>query len=186
MLSEKNRKKYLEYLGYKDSKSGYLKLQKKYFKRKSDQDGVYGKATDTLLYNAYWIRKNAPHFDLTEFRCPSSCTGFPVRINKNLLVALEMIRKYYGKPITITCGERCKKYNASLKGSVSNSLHLKGSACDIYIKGITDTKAGRKALIKWAKKNIPHFHYAYGNGWCSYGYSMSAPNMGNAVHIDVE
>lgn len=185
LITIANRKKYMKALGYSYNKSGILKLQKKYFKRSQDKDGMYGKDTDTLLYNAYLVKTYAPHFSLEEFRCPSSCTGYPVRLKKKMVVACEQIRVHYGKKMTLTCGLRCKTYNNSLTGSISTSEHLYGRAFDFYMKGVTDTLSNRKKFIKWAKKNIKGFHYAYGNGYCSYGSYVCAPNMGNAVHLDV-
>ena len=185
LMTIETRKAYMKYLGYSYNKTGIKKLQKKYFKRSQDIDGLYGKDTDILLYNAYWVKKKCTHFDLEEFRCPSSCTGYPAKLDKDLLVACEKIRTHYGKAMKITCGVRCKAYNNSLAGSASASYHLKFKAVDFYMKGVTDTLANRKAFIKWAKKNIPEFHYAYGNGYCSYGTKVNAPNMGNAVHIEV-
>lgn len=185
LITVANRKKYMKALGYTYDKAGILKLQKKYFKRKSDQDGLYGPNTDILLWNAYLVRTTCTHFTLEEFRCPSSCTGYPVKLNKKLLVACEKVKNHYGKTMQITCGARCKKYNNSLAGSSKTSAHLYGLAIDFYMKGVTDTLARRKSLIKWLKKNISGFHYAYGNGYCSYGTSVNAPNMGNAVHLDV-
>ena len=96
---------------------------------------------------------------------------------------LQKIRSHYGKPMTVTCGLRCKGYNAECKGSITNSLHLSGYATDFYMKGVTDTLANRKKSIKWMKK-LENTHYIYGDGINSYGYYVSAPYMGNAMHYD--
>ena len=72
MLTIKQRQEYLKYLGfYKGSidgiegnltKSAYRTLQSKYFARKSDIDGKYGRNTDMLLVNAYNVKKYTKNF----------------------------------------------------------------------------------------------------------------------------
>lgn len=188
LLSKAKRKEYMKALGYEYTKEGIRKLQKKYFTREKDIDGNYGKNTDILVRHCYNVKMYAPHFKPQEFRCGCKgkyCTGYPTYARKELLVLLEAIRVHYGKPITVTCGLRCKKYNKALNGSVNNSKHLKGKAVDFYQKGTTDTLANRKESIKWIKKQ-PHFGYSYGNGINSYGNKIGAPYMGNALHVDVE
>ena len=96
---------------------------------------------------------------------------------------LQSIRDHYGKPMKVTCGLRCKGRNKELQGSIQNSLHLSGYATDFYMQGVTDTLANRKKAVKYFK-TLPYFHYAYGNGINSYGSAVSAPYMGNAMHID--
>ena len=188
LLSVANRKKYMKALGYEYTEEGIRKLQKKYFTRSKDIDGKYGKNTDILVKHCYNVKMYAPHFKPQEFRCGCKgkyCTGYPTYMRKEMLVLLEAIRVHYGKPITITCGLRCKKHNKALNGSVKNSKHLKGKAADFYQKGTTDTLANRKESIKWIKKQ-PHFGYSYGNGVNSYGNKIGAPYMGNALHVDAE
>ena len=75
MLSIKERQEYLKYLGLykgkidgiegKQTKTAIKNLQAKYFTRKSDIDGLYGKNTDILLVNAYRVKKYTKNFDLT-------------------------------------------------------------------------------------------------------------------------
>lgn len=119
---------------------------------------------------------SSTHFKKSEFKCGCGgryCSGYPAgNTSAKLLNILEKIRAYYGKPITITSGQRCKTYNAQV-GGVSNSAHRKGKAADIYIPGVTDTRSGRNAVINLA--------YKYG---ASYSYA-NTPGMGNAVHINV-
>ncbi len=78
------------------------------------------------------------------------------------------MRAYFGKPITITSGLRCKKHNAEVSGSSSTSKHMEGKAADIYIAGVDKAKIKAKA-------------YELGAAYCYYGTA----NMGNAVHINV-
>lgn len=186
MLTREQRIRWMKYVGYEYSKQGILKMQKDWFPNKADHDGFYGPDTDALLRHLRNVKKYAPNFSPEEFRCGCGgryCTGYPTRMKVIELKHLQAIRNHYKKPVEVTSGLRCKQFNSMLSGSSSQSRHKTGYACDIYIKGVTDTLNGRKKLIKWLKKQ-PHHHWSYGNGWCSLGYAVSAPNMGNAVHTD--
>lgn len=187
LLSEKIRKARFDSLGLGEyNKTNIKKLQKKYL-RPQDVDGVYGKDTDRLLRHLYNVKLCAPDFKPTEFKCECGgryCTGYPTYMKRVELRHIQAIRDHYKKPMIITCGMRCKTYNSKLNGSVSNSLHLVGRAVDFYMQGVTDTLANRKKAIKWIKAR-PNHHYTYGNGINSNGYSVYAPYMGNALHIDV-
>ena len=187
LLSVAKRKKYMDYLGYgKYDEKSIKRLQSDYFTRKKDIDGQYGPDTDNLLRHVYNVKRYAPNFSPKEFKCGCNgkyCTGYPNYMRKNELVHIQTIREHYGKPVTVTCGLRCKKYNSLLSGAVSNSLHVLGRAIDFFIPGVTDTLARRKKAISYIK-TLPHHHYTYGNGWSSYGVAVYAPNMGNALHTD--
>ena len=189
MLSLNKRKAYFKALGLGEyNKASILKLQQKYFTRAKDCDGVYGNNTDILLRHVYNVETYTKNFSPAEFKCGCGgkhCTGYPTYMKPAELKNLQTIRSHYGKPITITCGLRCKGYNAKLRGSVSNSLHLKGQAIDFYMAGHTDTLTRRKNTINYIRKLANH-NYAYGNGYCSGGYAVSAPNMGNAIHFDTK
>ena len=183
MLSVRTRQTYLKALGmYKGEVDGvvgpktreaYRTLQNKYFTRARDRDGVYGTNTDILLQSAYNCR-DSKYFKLSEFRCGCSgnCTGYPAVVSRKLVVLLNALRAYYGKPITITSGVRCAAYNKRV-GGVSNSTHKKGRAADIYIPGVTNTATNRKKVVSKV--------YALG---AAYSYANTA-QMGNAVHINV-
>lgn len=188
LLSEKERKEYMEFLGYEYNTENVKALQKKYMWRKSDADGVWGANTDNMIRTLYNVKKYTKNFDAKEFRCECGgkyCCGFPTYMKPVELQHIQTIRDHYGKPITITCGMRCKGYNKHLNGSISNSLHLTGNAIDFYQAGVTDTLANRRKSIKYIK-TLPGHHYTYGNGINSYGASVSASYMGNALHTDTQ
>lgn len=189
MLSKTQQQTYLKFLGYYKGeidgiegplhKAAILKLQKDHFTREEDIDGLYGPDTDILLINAYRVKKYTKNFTLKEFKCDCGglCTGYPEILNIQLLKNTQSVRTKFGST-TITSGLRCKKYNARLVGSSPTSRHLKGKALDIYLFK-TRTLAGRKEVMTYWKK-LPKYNYTYCN------VNGSHPNMGNAVHVDVD
>lgn len=138
-------------------------------------DGIAGTATFKALNNNIG-NGSSTHFKKAEFACECGgryCNGYPGGTTSDkLLSILEAIRSYYGRPITITSGQRCATFNRQV-GGISNSAHRFGRAADIYIPGVTNTVAGRNAVVNLA--------YRYG---AAYSYANTA-QMGNAVHINV-
>lgn len=199
MLTIRTRQQYLTTLGFYKGKingvennatrAAYLALQKKYFVRKSDQDGLYGPNTDILLLNAIRVHNRSKNFNLTEFKCDCGgrhCTGYPTYLSKDLLDNIQKIRTNYGQPVTITSGLRCKKRNAEV-GGISTSKHLKGKAVDFYIPGHTDTEAQRLATSKyWMKMKNSNYSYAYLPTKYRAVIERVSTGMGNAVHGDVK
>jgi len=74
----------------------------------------------------------APYFNLSEFACP--CCNL-VMLHPKLLGKLVKLRKILERPIHITSGYRCPKYNNQI-GGVINSYHRIGLAADIKVKDI--------------------------------------------------
>jgi uncharacterized protein YcbK (DUF882 family) len=74
----------------------------------------------------------APHFNLSEFSCP--CCNL-VMLHPKLLVKLIELRKILERPVYITSGYRCPRYNQKI-GGVVNSYHCIGLAADIKVKDI--------------------------------------------------
>ena len=188
LLSEAKRREYFKALGLGEYNKANIKaLQKKYFKRKGDIDGIYGKDTDNLLRHVYNCSKTK-NFSPSEFVCDCGrkyCTGYPTYMRDFQLRHLQTIRDHYGRPMTITSGMRCRTRNHRVKG-IPNSLHLYGQATDFYMKGVTDTLKNRRKAIEWIKKQKRH-NYTYGNGCSSVkGRNPHAPYMGNALHTDTK
>lgn len=189
LLTVAERKAIFKELGLTYNKANIQALQRKYMWRSSDVDGIYGPNTDNMLRTVYNTMKYTKNFDPKEFRCECGgryCCGFPSYMKPHELITIQAIRDHWGRPITVTCGMRDATYNRKLNGSVANSKHLIGSAIDFYQKGVTDTLTNRKMAIKWMKRNLPYLNYAYGNGINSSGYSVRAPYMGNALHVDTK
>ena len=130
-------------------------------------DGIVGNNTYNLLSKNPW--DNIKHFKKSEFTCKCGC-GLN-NIDINLVYILEKIRNNFNKPVIITSGCRCKKYNAFV-GGVSNSKHLYGKAADFVVSGIP-TYQVLNYCYKLKKQGI--INYTYGQ----------TSSMGNAVHIDI-
>lgn len=187
LLTVAERKARFKFLGLGEyNATNIKKLQKKYLRAK-DVDGIYGIDTDRVLRHVYNVKKCTKNFDPEEFKCECGgkyCTGYPSYMKQVELKNLQSIRSHYGKPMKITSGLRCKTANNKSKGSIKNSSkHLTGYASDFYMKGVTDSLAGRKKLIAYAK-TLPNHNYTYGNGYNSNGVKIAASYMGNAVHTD--
>jgi hypothetical protein len=176
----------MKLLGYEYNKDGILKMQKRYFKRAKDCDGIYGADTDKLLRHLHHVKVYTKNFKPEEFRCPCGhCTGYPTWMRVNALKHIQTIRDHYGKPMTITSGLRCEYENSRLSGSSRESAHMDGKAVDFYMSGVTDTLDHRKKAINYIKK-LKHHGYTYGNGISSTGAYVVAPNMGNALHTQTK
>jgi len=74
----------------------------------------------------------SPYFNLSEFACPC-CKK--IMLHPLLLEKLEKLRKIIERPIHITSGYRCTRYNQKV-GGVTNSYHCIGLAADIKVKDI--------------------------------------------------
>lgn len=86
----------------------------------------------------------SPHFNSSEFDCPCTyedCTF--TLILKSHLDWLEKQRDRVGKPFVITSGFRCPRHNKDVGGAVK-SQHLRGTATDIQIRGLTALEASVK------------------------------------------
>lgn len=141
-------------------------------------DGIAGKNTYRVLQNndVYmddddWAK--IKYFKKSEFKCGCKgkyCDGYPTGIYKNLVYNMESMRIKYGKPITITSGLRCQRFNNTLTGATKGSKHISGRACDFYFSGMNKTE-----VIKYCK-TLPYYNYAYTNN----------TNMKYAVHLDIK
>lgn len=73
--------------------------------------------------------KLSNHFTKKEMECP--CCG-AMKMEEDVIQAIEAVRCEYGKPIYINSAFRCPKHNVEL-GSKSSSSHLVGLAIDIRV-----------------------------------------------------
>jgi uncharacterized protein YcbK (DUF882 family) len=135
-------------------------------------DKIVGDATMSKLNNTSSLSWNdIKHFKREEMTCKCGC-GLN-NTDLHLMQILEQIREHFGgKPVIITSGCRCKKHNANLSGSASNSKHLYGKAADIYIKGVSTSN-----LLSYTQSLVK-------NGTLRYTYTNSR-NMNGVVHVDI-
>lgn len=120
-----------------------------------------------------WNRKicsYAKYFTFDEFKCKCGKCYSSAYLDPRLITYLDELRRYFGKPVIITSGIRCKKYNSSLVGSSPVSGHLRGSAADVYIQGVNP-----KDIDDWWINNVPRGYSYYGT-----------KNMGNACHVEIK
>jgi len=77
--------------------------------------------------------KIATNFKLSEFACPCCML---VMLHPKLLAKLVEIRNIIERPVYITSGYRCPRYNQKI-GGVPNSYHRIGLAADIKVGDIS-------------------------------------------------
>ena len=82
------------------------------------------------------------NFKVCEFKCRDSSDK--VLIDSNLVNILQKIREHFGKPVTINSAYRTPTYNVKV-GGVSNSQHVKGTAADIVVKGVSHKEVAQYA-----------------------------------------
>ena len=134
-------------------------------------DGICGVKTRAELNRSVELSwDDIKHFKKEEFNCKCGC-GLN-NIDLRLIKILDEIRGHFGKPMLITSGCRCQKYNDSLVGSIKGSKHTKGKAADIWITGVNKTD-----LLNKCKEYV-------NKGQATYTYTNST-NMAKAVHIDI-
>ena len=106
--------------------------------------GMPDKKEETATSGDFW--GGIKYFKRSEFKCKCGkhCNGFPVEPDEQLVRLLERIRKHFGVPVTVNSGIRCKTHNANV-GGVSGSQHLKGTAADISVKGVSPAKVAAYA-----------------------------------------
>ena len=76
------------------------------------------------------------HFMFSEFACRCGCGGGDLDGLRSLCGALEVVRSEAGdKPITITSGYRCRRYNTRVKGAKA-SRHTQSIAADFRVSGM--------------------------------------------------
>ena len=115
-------------------------------------DGVYGPTTYKYMnkYKFYSLKngdKNiTKNFALHEFACKD---GNPLLVidEEFIITKLQMIRDHFGKPIRINSGYRTLSHNSKPSvGGSKNSLHLRGRAFDIYVKGVSQNEVAKYAV----------------------------------------
>lgn len=98
------------------------------------------------------------YFGEHEFECRCRSCVPAVKMDYELLKALDYMRKRFGKPIIVNSGIRCPDHNER-EGGVPSSSHLKGKAADVRV----DNDRDRFQMIKFALEyGVPRIGVGYG------------------------
>lgn len=97
---------------------------------------IYKKDSDTRL---------SENFSVYEFSCNGKgcCTETP--IDEKLVEYLQKIRDHFGAKVTLSCGHRCEKHNATIPNAAAKSRHIYGQAADFTVKGVKPIEVARYA-----------------------------------------
>lgn len=85
-----------------------------------------------------YITKN---FRYSEFECKcGKCKS--QKINSSIVAFAQQIRDYFGKPVIVNSGYRCREHNVKV-GGVSKSQHVNGNALDIVVKNVSPIEVAK-------------------------------------------
>ena len=87
------------------------------------------------------------YFKASEFNCKCHSCKL-IKPPKELLVILDDVREYFGKPVHIMSGYRCPMHNARV-GGAEKSQHKLGTAADIQVKDTHPEIVQRYLLNKY-------------------------------------
>lgn len=82
------------------------------------------------------MTKVSENFSKNELKC-KHCGE--LKIDKNLISKLELVRTILNEPIIVNSGYRCNIHNKNV-GGVVNSLHTKGQAVDVRAGNMEELK----------------------------------------------
>lgn len=72
-------------------------------------------------------------------------------LTKLIEAVLDPLREWYGKPIRVNSGYRCKALNKAVGSKAKKSQHLYGEAADITV----GSKTENEKLFNYIKDNLP-------------------------------
>lgn len=104
--------------------------------------GTYSKKT--MGNEILTINGRKSNFKVKEFACNDGSDT--IKIDDELVEKLQIIRSYFGVPVTINSGYRTPSYNRTV-GGVADSQHVLGKAADIVVKGVSPSR-----VAEFAKK----------------------------------
>jgi uncharacterized protein YcbK (DUF882 family) len=104
------------------------------------------------------------HFTDDELACKCGCGLLP---QPDFMVAVDLLRKAYGKPMPVSSGARCPEYNDKVSKTGRSGPHTTGRALDITVRG-----ADALRLIA----------LAYAAGF--HGIGVSQKGESRFIHID--
>lgn len=82
------------------------------------------------------------NFKVSEFKCNDGSDT--VLISDELVTLLQKIRDHFGKAVVINSGYRTSTYNKKV-GGASNSQHVKGTAADVVVSGVSPLEVAQYA-----------------------------------------
>jgi zinc D-Ala-D-Ala carboxypeptidase len=131
-------------------------------------DGVWGLKTQEVAYYCGLAGgRISEHFTLREFACrcwerghhgAKFCHGWP-KVDRKLVLGLEVLRAANGGPVAIVNGYRCPPYNRQA-GGASRSQHMRGTAADVSqnltLKRVRALRVFRGIGYRRAGSNVKH------------------------------
>lgn len=128
-----------------------------------------------------------PDFKVREMACNDGTDS--IKIDYDLMLILQKVREWAGKPVNITSGYRTPTYNAKV-GGASNSYHTKGQAADIVVTGKTSTQVaafletiGVKGIMDYTSQRFTHVDTRTSKYWATVGSkgTLSMNTFGGAA-----
>ena len=121
-------------------------------------------------------KKLSANFKVKEFRCKDGSDT--ILICPDTVKILQAVRDYFGKPVTINSAYRTASYNKRV-GGVTNSQHVKGTACDIKVADVPSWAVAAFLEANYKKNGIGYYPtFVHVD---SRGYRVLWQNTGNNV-----
>jgi len=90
--------------------------------------------------------KISKDFWLDEYQCKGKdCCNNLVKIESELVILVQKLRKEINKPLTVTSGYRCPVHNKDVGGE-THSYHLAGMAADVTVSRFDVRELARLAF----------------------------------------
>jgi uncharacterized protein YcbK (DUF882 family) len=111
--------------------------------------------------------RETEHFSNKDLACPC-CRTNGMRIH--FLRELEILRIWWGRPLTLSSAFRCPAHNARVSKTGESGPHTKGLAVDVLVSG--------QDAFRFLK-------YAIASGFPGIGINQAGPMGSRYIHIDM-